>query len=231
MKLTLFSGGAAQAVVTGLQAPFQAASASTLAPTFGAVGTMRDKLLAGEPCDLVILSDALIKDLEQQGHVVPGSARQLGRVETGVAVREGMPAVAVGNGEELKATLAACKGLFVPHLQKSTAGIHIAGMLKKLGLDTVLADRIHEFPNGAAAMAELAKTTGDGMIGCTQVTEIMYVPGVSLVADLPSGFGLSTIYTAACCTRAEHPELARSFVQALSDQASSALRARAGFGV
>jgi molybdate transport system substrate-binding protein len=231
MKLNLFSGGAAKAVVTGLQPAFEQANACTMANTFGAVGTMRDNLLAGEACDVIILSDALIQELESQGQVVAGSARPLGRVETGVAVRAGSPAIDVANGEQLKAALAATGGLYVPHLQKSTAGIHIAGMLKKLGLFDALQDRIHEYPNGAVAMGELAKTSGERMIGCTQVTEIMYTPGVTLVAQLPSEFGLSTTYTAALCSKAAQPELARRFIEALSDDASRTLRAQAGFGL
>jgi molybdate transport system substrate-binding protein len=231
MKLTLFSGGAAKAVATGLQADFERRHGCTLAATFGAVGTMRDNLLGGAACDVVILSDALIRELERQGHVVAGSARPLGRVETGVAVRTGTPPVAVGDGTALKATLAAARGLYVPHLAQSTAGQHIAGMLRKLGLDQALADRVHEYPNGAVAMGELAKTSGDGMIGCTQVTEILYTPGVTLVAQLPEGYGLSTVYTAACCTKASQPELAQGFVDALAGEASLALRKDAGFVV
>jgi molybdate transport system substrate-binding protein len=231
MKLTLFSGGAAKAVVTGLQAGFEQRHGGTLDASFGAVGTMRDKLLAGAPCDVIILSDALIRDLEQRGHVLAGSARPLGRVETGVAVRTGTPAVAVGTGEALKATLAAARGLYVPHLTLSTAGQHIADVLRRLGLDQALADRIHEYPNGAVAMGELAKTSGDGMIGATQVTEILYTPGVTLIAELPEGYGLSTVYTAACCAKSADPARAREFVEALSDDGSLALRRQAGFVV
>jgi len=54
MELVLFSGGAAQAVATGLQGAFEAGQGCKLSATFGAVGLMRDKLLAGEPCDAVI---------------------------------------------------------------------------------------------------------------------------------------------------------------------------------
>ncbi len=231
MELRLFSGGAAQAVVNGLRSAFEAAHGCTLAPSFGAVGTMRDKLLAGAPCDLLVLSQALIDQLLQQGHLIEGSARPLGRVETGVAVCAGSEPVDVSHGDALRATLAACTGLYVPHLTQSTAGIHIAGVLKKLGLDSILAGRIHEFPNGAAAMAAMAKAGGRGVLGCTQVTEILYTPGVTLVGDLPPGYGLSTVYTAAVCTRAAARELAAAFVDALSGPASSALRRDAGFGV
>ena len=231
MKLTLFSGGAAQAVVTGLQPDFERAHGCTLAPTFGAVGAMRDKLLAGEPCDLLVLSASLIGQLTVQGHVVPGSARALGPVATGMAVRSDAPAVAVATSEALKATLRAARGLYVPDLTKSTAGIHIAGMLAALGLTESLAGRLHEFPNGATAMRELARSKGDGLVGCTQVTEILYTPGVRWVGELPAAHALSTVYTAGVCVRAQQPALAASFVDALTSESSAALRRASGFGL
>jgi molybdate transport system substrate-binding protein len=231
MKLTLFSGGAAQAVVTGLQTEFEAAHGCTLAPTFGAVGTMRDKLLAGGECDLLVLSAALIEQLARQGHVVDGSARDLGPVATGIAVPDGAAPVAVGTREALKETLSAARGLYVPDLAKSSAGIHIAGMLQALGLAEVLAGRIREFPNGATAMREMAADGGEGLVGCTQVTEIMYTPGVRLIGELPAEHALRTVYTAAVCTRSRAPELAAMLVDRLSGAASWDLRRRSGFAV
>jgi len=231
MKLSVFSGGAAQAVVTGLQPDFNKLANARLEAEFGAVGTMRDKMLGGAPCDVIILSAALIAQLEQQGHVVAGSARPLGGVATSVAVRAGTPPVDVSTGAALKTTFGSARGLYFPHLTKSTAGIHIASVLKKLGLETAVADRVHEFPNGAAAMEALSQTTGDGMVGCTQVTEIMYAPGLTLVADLPAGYELTTIYVAAMCTKATEPALAARFIEALTSETSRALRAQAGFQV
>jgi molybdate transport system substrate-binding protein len=231
MKLTLFSGGAAQAVVTGLQQDFEKANGCTLDASFDAVGAMRDKLLAGAPCDLLVLSAALIEQLTQQGHLAAGSARALGTVATGIAVPEGAPAVEVGSSEALRKTLLAATGFYVPSLSKSSAGIHIAGMLKKLGIDGELAGRIHEYPNGATAMRELAKSGATGVIGCTQVTEILYTPGIRLVAELPADHALSTVYTAAVCTRAAQPALAARFIDEMTGERSVALRRGSGFGV
>lgn len=231
MKLRLFSGGAAQAVVTGLQPDFETAHGCTLVPTFGAVGAMRDKLVAGEACDLLVLSASLIEQLVQQGHVVAGSARALGPVATGVAVPEGAAPVDVGTGEALKKTLSAARALYVPDLTKSSAGIHIAGVLKALGLTEALAGRIKEFPNGATAMREMAAHGGEGLVGCTQVTEILYTPGVRLVGELPAEHALRTVYTAAVCAKAQAPELAATLAGLLSGDASLALRRRSGFAV
>ncbi|HEY2257099.1 MAG TPA: substrate-binding domain-containing protein [Variovorax sp.] len=228
-NLTLFSGGAAQAVVTGLQRDFEQAQGCTLAATFGAVGAMRDKLLAGEPCDLLVLSAALIERLEADGRVVAGSARRLGKVATGVAVRVDAAAVDVKTTDALKATLAGARGVYVPDLRMSTAGIHIAGMLDALNLTEALAGRIHEFPNGAAAMRELARSHGQALVGCTQVTEIMYTPGVKLVGELPAAYALSTVYSAAVCSAAREPALAARMVDALAGAGSAPLRRRSGF--
>ncbi|MBU1360366.1 MAG: substrate-binding domain-containing protein [Gammaproteobacteria bacterium] len=231
MNLIVFSGGAAQAVVTGLQPAFEKAEACTLAGTFGAVGTMRDKLLAGEACDVLVLSESLIKQLTEQGHVVVGSARALGHVATGVAVPDGAPSIRVDSSEALRDSLASSTALFVPDLRKSTAGIHIAGVLKKLGLDDELAERIREFPNGATAMREMAQSGIAGAIGATQVTEIMGTPGIRLIAELPAEHALSTVYVAAVCSASEHPEQARRLVDRLSNEASADLRRRSGFAL
>jgi molybdate transport system substrate-binding protein len=231
MTLNLFSGGAAKAVVTDLQRAFESANACTLAATFGAVGAMRDKLLAGDACDLLLLSASLIAHLTSQGHVVAGSARALGSVATGVAVPEGCAVVDVSSSEALKASLSRASSVYVPDLTRSSAGIHIAGVLKALDLSEILAGRIREFPNGATAMREMSMNGGTGAVGCTQVTEIMYTPGVQLVGELPAEHALRTVYTAAVSTRAQAPELAAKLVELLSGEESIALRRRSGFAV
>ena len=231
MELKLFSGGAAQAVVIGLQPAFQTVHGCTLSPTFGAVGAMRDKLLAGEACDLLVLSAALIDQLMRQGHVVPGSARDLGPVATGIAVPDGAAPVDVGTSEALKRTLSAAHGLYVPDLTQSSAGIHIARMLTALGLDESLAGRIREFPNGATAMRAMAENGEEGMVGCTQVTEILYTPGVRLIGELPAAYALRTVYTAAVCARSELPREAAKLIDLLTGAESLALRRESGFAV
>ncbi|MBU2285949.1 MAG: substrate-binding domain-containing protein, partial [Gammaproteobacteria bacterium] len=152
-------------------------------------------------------------------------------VATGVAVPEGAPSIRVDSSEALRDSLASSTALFVPDLRKSTAGIHIAGVLKKLGLDDELAERIREFPNGATAMREMAQSGIAGAIGATQVTEIMGTPGIRLIAELPAEHALSTVYVAAVCSASEHPEQARRLVDRLSNEASADLRRRSGFAL
>lgn len=227
--LHLLSGGAAHGVVSALSARFRAASGWEIEGSFNAVGAMRDKLLAGEPCDVVILTSALIAQLEASGHVLPGSARALGVVKTGIAIKTGTRLPVVDTAESLRAALRASTGVYFPDPVKATAGIHFMHVLNQLGLAEPLAPRLHTFPNGATAMKALSDTACGGAIGCTQVTEILYTPGVTLVGVLPPEFELATVYTAAVCTHSAAPDAARALVNLLASDEAADIRMGGGF--
>ena len=102
-------------------------------------------------------------------------------------------------------------------------------MLKQLGLDAELGARLRPFSNGATAMGEMARCDESGLIGCTQVTEIVYTPGVQLVAALPKAFELATVYTAALSRRAVQAQAATAFIALLASPEVATLRRAVGF--
>lgn len=228
-QLHLLSGGAAKGLVTELQSRFYADTNCTVSGTYGAVGLMKDKLLAGEPCDVLILTQALIDQLTASGEVVAGSAHAVGLVKTGVAVKTGEPAPKVDTPEALKAVLQAASGIYFPDPLKATAGIHFMNVLRQLGIDEALAPRLRVFPNGATAMAAMAESSEAGLVGCTQVTEILYTPGVQLIDVLPKQFELATTYTAAVCSKSEHPQAAAELIRLLVSPGTAELRRKGGF--
>ena len=228
MRLEILSGGAAQGLVAAVTPQFKAETGFDIGGSFGAVGAMRDKLLAGAPADVLILTAALIGELAGSGHVVAGSAADIGVVRTAIAVRGGDASPPVGDADSLRAALLAADAIYLPDPKLATAGIHFAKVLDALGIGGMVAGRLRAHPNGATAMREMAAAEGRP-IGCTQVTEILNTPGVRLVAPLPSEFELATTYTAAMATRAASPEQARRFIALLSSASTKALRDRAGF--
>ena len=101
--------------------------------------------------------------------------------------------------------------------------------MRQLGVHDTLAPRFKASPNGATAMRELAACASPNPIGCTQVTEIRYTPGVELVGLLPPQFELATLYTAAPAAKAADRALAARFVALLTGADTKALRAQGGF--
>ena len=226
--LNLLCAGAVQGLVRLLQPRFSADTGATLNARFGAVGAMKEALAAGAPCDVMIVTDAMVVELQGSGALSLKPPAPLGRVRTGVAVRSGEPRPDIATPAALTASLRAARAVYFPDPQRSTAGIHFASVLDRLGLSEELAPRVHTFPNGATAMRELADI-GTGAIGCTQITEIMYTPGITLVGPLPDEFELATVYTAAVALRAVQPVLAQRFIDLLAGPATRALRAEGGF--
>ena len=229
IQVNLLSGGAAQGLVTQLKEGFEARHACRIAASFGAVGMMKDKLLAGTPCDVLILTDALVDQLSASGQLLAGSARALGAVKTGIAIKTGAQPVDVSSPAQLKSVLQAARGIYFPDPVKATAGIHFMAVLKQLGLEAELADRLHPFANGATAMKAMAAAEGTGLVGCTQVTEILYIDGVDLVAPLPKEFELATVYTAAVCTQAAQSQAAHELIALLTSEEIAAVRLACGF--
>jgi molybdate transport system substrate-binding protein len=229
MSLAVLCAGAAKGLVAAVESTFMAETGATIDGTFGAVGALREKFLGGVPCDVIVLTAPLIDSLEHDGRVVPGSAVPLGRVRTGIAVGAGEPMPDIHDAASLRATLANASRLLFPDPQRATAGIHFVDVLRRLGIGDAVAARIATFPNGAAAMRELAQSRAPGAVGCTQITEINDTEGVKLVGALPPGFDLATLYTAAVCTTARDRALAQRFVQWLAGAQTRALRARGGF--
>ena len=213
--LRILSGGATHGLVEAVRGRFEAAG-QRIDGTYGAVGAMKAKLLAGEPADLMILSRALIDELARDGKVMAESITDVATVATAVAVRSGDTSPAVGDRDQLRAALLAADEIHFPDPQQATAGIHFARVMEGLGIADRVKARWRTAPNGATAMRALAQSTAPRPIGCTQETEIRATPGVTLVGSLPSGCELSTVYTAAVTTTARAPADARRLIEILA---------------
>ena len=226
-RLNILSGGAAQGLVGSLAPAFKAKTGFDIAGDFGAVGAMADKLRRGTPTDIVILTSALVAGLAGEKLIAAATIADIGIVETALAVRATDPQVSVKDAASLRDALLASDAIFVPDTKASTAGIHVAKVLAQLGIVDDVADRLKVHPNGATAMKHLAASDAKRPIGCTQVTEIISTPGVTLSGSLPPGCELSTIYTAGVTSKAASPRQADMLIGLLTTE--HALRARAGF--
>jgi molybdate transport system substrate-binding protein len=227
--LNILCAGAVQGIVKALQGRFADETGATMHTKFGAVGAMKEALLGGEPCDVMIVTDAMVVALQASGELSAQARAPLGSVHTGVAVTSGQPAPDVSSVESLKAAMLDASAIYIPDPQRSTAGIHVVSVLKQLGIDQTIAARLRTFPNGATAMRELGADKSGRAIGCTQITEIKYTPGIDLVGALPKAFELATIYTAAVASNAAHHALAQRFVELLAGPASLEMRRAGGF--
>jgi molybdate transport system substrate-binding protein len=178
---------------------------------------------------VVILTAALIEQLTASGHVLAGSARHVGPVKTGVAVKHGTPHPPVATAAQLKAAMLAATGIYFPDPQLATAGIHFMKVLNGLGIAETVASKLRPYPNGNTAMNAMAACDDPNVIGCTQVTEILITPGVDWVANLPLAFELATMYTAGIRSTSTCVAQAQTMIDMLTSSENAELRAKGGF--
>lgn len=226
LSLRVLSAGAAKGLVQALAGPFEKDTGARIDATFDSAGAIRNAFVDDAGADVVILPAAMLDALASQRRLDATSVAALGCVPTGIAVATGSPFPEVANAAELRTCLAGAPALYCPDTVRSTAGIHFASVLRTLGISEA---RLRTWPNGALAMAALAADGLAGAIGCTQITEILYTPGVMLVAPLPAPFALATVYAVAVSAGAPSPVPARAFAAHLTGDDTRELRRDAGF--
>ncbi len=227
-NLNILSGGAAQGLVGSLAAQFKTETGFGITGEFGAVGAMANQLREGMPADILILTSALIATLVGENLADAASVKDVGRVETALAVRDADPLVSAPDAASLRAAFLAADAIFVPDTKASTAGIHVAKVLQQLGIANQVEGRLKMYPNGATAMRHMAESDAKHPIGCTQATEIIATRGIRLSGSLPKGCDLATMYTAAVTTRAAHAREAKILIDLLTSKDQQASRAQAG---
>jgi molybdate transport system substrate-binding protein len=227
--LNIFSAGAAQAVVAQIAQNFERDTGDRVAAAYGAVGAMHARISTGEPADVIVLTAALIDDLIGKGLVVPGSRIDLGKVGTGVAVREGTALPDVRTVEALRGNIRAATRVYCPDPAVATAGKVVLGLLDRLGVAEQVKPRLHFFPNGNTAMAYLAEHGGSLDMGITQITEIIPSKGVTFVGPLPAAVQTITVYSVGLAAGSAQPDLAKAFIERLTGAPGRPLLKQAGY--
>ena len=227
--MNVLCAGAAQGLVRALQGVFLEFTGARIDTSFGSVGALRDAFLAGAPCDVLIVTAPLVARLQAAGRLLADSEGTLGRVRTGLAMRGEGLRPKVSTEEDLKATLLAASTVYCADIYRSTAGIHFASVLHELGIDDQVLPRLRSLPDGTGAMRELAADSRAGALGCAQITQIRYTPGIALLGALPPRFELATVYCAAVSTTARQPEQAQRFVELIAGVRTRVMRGQVGF--
>jgi molybdate transport system substrate-binding protein len=230
VELNVLAAGATQSTVHDMVGQFEKQSGHTVKLKYGAVGALRDRIYAGDPADLTIVTPVIIEQLHAKGLVRIETRTDLGRVGGGIAVRAGAPRPAVGTAEELKQALLAADLVYYADPATATAGAYLVKVADRLGVGDAVRRKSRTAPGGKEAMEMMAMDTGKA-IGLTQISEIVSAKGVVLVAPYPGDLQVMTTYTGIVLTHTPHPEAAAAFLKFLMSPPVQERFARAGYDV
>ena len=125
--------GAAMSGAFGELIPqFERATGHKIVIQYGATGTFKKQIEAGEAFDLVIFGSAGVDDLIKQGKIAGDTRVDIARVGIGVAVREGAPKPDISSVDAFKNTLLNVKS--VTYTPEGATGRHLAKVFDRLGI-------------------------------------------------------------------------------------------------
>ncbi len=221
VDIGVLCAGAARGSIAPLIDPFQRESGHVIRFDYGTAGQILEKLKAGmkegtRP-DVVIVTPAVIAELEKAGIVAAGASVALAKTGVGVGVREGAPRPDISSVESFRATLLAARAVaYIDPAAGGTSGRHFAGVLARLGIETEIKAKAVLVPGGYAA-ERVAKGEADLVVH--QISEILPVKGVTLVGPLPAELQLYTTYTATIVAGTSQAEAARAWIAYLAGPA------------
>ena len=222
----ILAAGAVRLAVEGLGPAFGARAGHRVEMVVDTVGAIRDRALAGEKADVVLLSAPALKALDEKGRLAPGSIRIIGRTGVGLAGPKGGPAIDVSTPDALRTALLAAPTIgYADPARGPTAGIHFHAVLQRLGILDQVAARTVLRPTGIEVVDAVA--AGQVALGASQVTEIAAHPGARLVGLLPESLQLWTAYGVAVL--APGSDAASAFVGSLFAPEGEAAFRRIGF--
>ncbi len=191
ISLQGISSKATQRVLAELAAAFQAASGHAIAvESVGGVDAVR-RVQAGEPFDIVFLASDAIDRLLASGHLHAGTRVDLAHSPVAVAVRAGAAVPDIRTGAALRQAVLDARSL---SLSTGPSGAHLARLFERWGLADRLKPRLVPAPPGVPVGSLVA--SGEVALGFQQLSELMHLPGVTVVGTLPADVAFVTTFSA-----------------------------------
>jgi molybdate transport system substrate-binding protein len=141
-EIRVMAGAAMSEAFGELLPQFERATGHKIVIQYGATGTFKNKIEAGEAVDLVIFGSAGVDDLIKQGKISGDTRIDIARVGTGVAVREGTPKPDISSVDALKNALLNAKS--ITYTPESATGP--AKVIDRLGITEQVKDKIKPNP-------------------------------------------------------------------------------------
>jgi molybdate transport system substrate-binding protein len=227
-EIKVLSGSGVHPVMAELVPQFEVSSGHRVSFDYGTVGGMAQRVRNGEAADVLIATGAQIDALEQQGTVVAGSRRDLGRTGVGIFVRKGAPKPDLSSVEAFeRAMLQATSIGWNDPAAGAPVSLYLIGLFEHLGIADQMRPKTTTFNERTERFAAVAR--GAVQIGFNQISEILSAPGVDPAGSLPAAIQHYTVFSAGIVASSGHKDAAGALIKFISSPAAQTTLKAKGF--
>lgn len=220
--IQVISGGAARSFVEPLAAAFNQRVLLDWQP----MGKLVQSVAAGQRADMLIVTPEVLARLEKDGKVAAQDARPIAKVGMGVAVHQGAPTPDISSPDAFRKLLLDARSVVHINPATGTSGKYVVEMFQKLGIAEAMKPKTTLVDSGYA-VAGVGR--GEIEVGIHQISEILPVPGVKLLGEVPREFQRYTVYVAVPTLSTQRREAVMSFISHLTGPNAIERLAAAGY--
>jgi molybdate transport system substrate-binding protein len=224
-EITVLSGGAIEPGLRAAAAAFEKRTGHKVEIIFNTTPQMRRRVDDGGTFDVVVAPPEAIAEFAKAGKVEEGGVT-VGRVGSGVAVRQGAPVPAIATENDIRTAVLDAESIV---FNRASTGLYFEKLLREWGIYGQVEGKTVRYATGAEVVDHLLKGKGKE-VGFAPITEILLEKdhGLILVGPLPPEIQNYTSYTAVPMTVATQKEIARAFVTFLGGPIGRPLFVSAG---
>lgn len=225
-EIKVLTAGAFKPVVVALVPAFERETGHRLVVDNDTAGALVKRINGGEAFDVAVITPAAIEQLGRAGRVVPGSAARLARVAIGVAVRQGAAAPDIRTMAAFeRALLDARRVAYIDPAAGGSSGIYLSQLFERMGIAQAIRAKATLVPGGLVAERVVS---GEADLALHQISEILAVPGATLVGPIPAEVQNYTVYAGAIAAGARDAGAAARFLAHLAGDRAKAVLSEKG---
>jgi molybdate transport system substrate-binding protein len=213
-RLKVFASVALSPVLDQLSPAYEKKTGDKLLITYDVSAGLMKRIADDEAADVIIVTEAMIGDLQKQGKVAAGSVAVIADTKVSVVTRAGAARPDISSADTLKqALLTANTVAYSDPAKGGLSGVVARRTIERLGIAAQLAGKTVMAPGGQTG-AVVAK--GDAELGIAQASEIVPVAGTQLIGPLPGDLASSTILAGGVSAKTASAESAKALIDFLT---------------
>ena len=182
---------------------------------------------AGEPFDAVVLALDAINKLIKNGRILADSRTDLVHSGVSVCVQAGATQPDISSEAALQNAVLCAKSI---GYSTGPSGVALVKLFERWGISKQVLPRCAQAPVGVPVGSLVAR--GELELGFQQLSELLFVEGISIAGPLPEAVQINTIFSAGLCSASfqmqSPPDAVRQFLAFMASPDTAETKRRHG---